>query len=74
MVNTDLHDLRCLANNSQISYSSHAVDQMLSRHIIIVLVILFYPIPEIRVITVERVMDHKWEKHINENPWLVRKV
>lgn len=42
--------------------------------IIIVLVILFYPIPEIRVITVERVMDHKWEKHINENPWLVRKV
>ena len=23
---------------------------------------------------VERVMDHKWEKHINENPWLVRKV
>lgn len=29
MVNTDLHDLRCLANNSQISYSSHAVDQML---------------------------------------------
>ena len=42
--------------------------------IIIVLVILFHPIPEIRVITVERVMDHKWEKHINENPWLVRKV
>ena len=120
MVNTDLHDLRCLANNSQISYSSHAVDQMLSRNIgratvqavlssptnqlietqspsttpgkehdderalisdptfedaiIIVLVILFYPIPEIRVITVERVMDHKWEKHINENPWIVRKV
>ena len=30
MVNTDLHDLRCLAINSQISYSSHAVDQMLS--------------------------------------------
>ena len=33
MVNTDLHDLRCLAINSQISYSSHAVDQMLSRNI-----------------------------------------
>lgn len=33
MVNTYLHDLRCLAINSQISYSSHAVDQMLSRNI-----------------------------------------
>ena len=42
--------------------------------IIVVLVILFKPAPEIRVITVEPVLGTKWDTHVDDDPWLVRKA
>lgn len=120
MTKADLPDLRRLAANNQISYSGHAVDQMLDRDIsqasvkdilssptnqlietqspsrtrgkehdneralisdplhtdaiIVVVVILFDSTPEIRVITVEPALDTRWEKHVSDDPWLVRKT
>ena len=119
MTKADLPALRLLAANNQISYTSHAVDQMFERgimrsdvvnilssptnqlievqsrstakgkehkderalvsdpeyqdRIIIVLVIIFNPIPEIRIITVEHVQDKEWSTHIGDDPWLIRK-
>ena len=44
------------------------------KSIIVVLVILFNPIPEIRIITVEYVLDTEWDKQSGKDPWLVRKA
>jgi ABC-type Zn uptake system ZnuABC Zn-binding protein ZnuA len=40
---------------------------------IIVIVLLFNPFPEIRVVTVELPDSNIWEKHIHGNPALTRK-
>lgn len=120
MTKADLADLRRLAINNRISYSEHALDQMLDRDIscadvkdilssptnqlietqspsnavgkvhsderalvsdplhksaiIVVLVILFKPLPEIRVITVEPALEDRWNIHIGNDPWLIRKM
>ena len=42
--------------------------------IIVILVILFKPIPEIRIITAEYAEDEKWDTHIGDDPWVVRKT
>ena len=119
MTTADLPDLRRLAANNLISYSSHALDQMLDRgisqfdiknvlssptnqlieiqspsktpgkehqdervlvadpqycdRIIVILVVIYSPYPELRVITAEYAKDEKWDVRINDNPWLVRK-
>lgn len=41
--------------------------------IIIVLIIDFRPLPEIRVITAEYAEAEKWDVCIGDDPWLVRK-
>jgi len=42
--------------------------------VIVVLVILFDPVPEIRVITAEPALADRWDTHIGDDPWLVRKT
>lgn len=42
--------------------------------IIVVLVILFKPLPEIRIVTVEYAREEEWDTHIGNDPWLVRKI
>lgn len=115
----DLPDLRCVARAKSITYSEHALDQMLTRGIssddveeilesdtnqlieiqppsatpgrmhrderdliydpnhspdaIVVIVLLFNPLPEIRVVTVELPASDIWERHLGENPALRRK-
>ena len=49
-------------------------DPLHKRAVIVVLVILFDPIPEIRVITVEPALEDRWDTHIGDDPWLVRKT
>ncbi len=115
----DLADLRCVASAEAITYSGHALEQMLNRGVstddiedilesntnqlietqspsttpgkmhhdernliydpnhnpdaIVVIVLLFNPYPEIRVVTVELPESNIWERHIEGNPALTRK-
>ena len=119
MTKSDLPSLRLLANNNQITYTSHATQQMLKRgimrdevkavllsptnqlietqppsktpgkehaeeralisdpcakkDIVVVVIILFNPYPEVRVVTVEYAKDEVWSKNKSVDPWLVRK-
>lgn len=119
MKTSDLSDLRRVARSKAITYSGHAMDQMLKRGIttddveeilesmtnqlievqspsltpgkrhqnerdliydpnhrpdaIIVMVLLFNPSPEIRVVTVEMPSDEIWNHNLGADPALTRK-
>lgn len=120
MTKNDLPDMRRLARNDNINYSSHALNQMIERYIttddvenvlksdtnqlletqppsaeigrshsderflihdpkytidiIVIGVLQFIPLPEIYIVTVERVQDEVWDRVEGADPCLVRKM